>query len=220
MAPIPEDYIRPRLVLVTTPLADGDAAERLRAALSGGDVASVLIDRAGREDAAFQDLAETLVPIVQEAGAAAIVVDDSRCAGRVRADGLHLTGGDIEALAESVERYAPKLIVGGSGFETRHDALEAGEKLPDYILFGRLAADVADEPHRKDLAMAQWWATIVEIPCIVLGGRSLESLPLAIETGAEFIALSAAVFEEGADPAERVAAANAAFDADAARTAA
>ncbi len=110
------DPIRPRLVLVTSELTDADAEEKMRAALSGGDVASVLIDPAGREAAAFQAVAEALVPMIQAAGAAAIVVDDSRAAGRIRADGLHLSGGDLEALGEAVTRHQPRLIVGASGF--------------------------------------------------------------------------------------------------------
>ncbi|MBP0615349.1 thiamine phosphate synthase [Jiella mangrovi] len=208
-----DDLIRPRLVLVTTPLTDADAEERMRAALSGGDVASVLIDAAGRDAAEFQRLAETLVPLAQAAGAAAIVVDDSRVAGRSRADGLHLTGGDIEALGDAVSRHQPKLIVGGSGFTSRHGALEAGERMPDYILFGRFAGDTEAEPHKKNLALAEWWAQIVEVPCIVMGGAELSTLEVAAATRAEFVALSRAVFGDGVDPAAAVAQANSTFDA-------
>ncbi|MBO0662961.1 thiamine phosphate synthase [Jiella flava] len=207
------DPIRPRLVLVTTPLADVDAEARLRDALSGGDVASVLIDPAGRDEQSFQRHAEALVPVIQAAGAAAIVVGDSRVAGRVKADGLHLATGDLEELGAVIERFQPRLIVGGSGFETRHHALEAGEHMPDYLLFGRFGND--DEPgaHRKSLALAKWWAAMVEIPCILLGGGDLATLETAAETAAEFVALSRAVFGDGGDPAKAVAAANATFDA-------
>lgn len=207
------DPIRPRLVLVTTPLTDADAEPRMRAALSGGDVASVLIDPAGRDDDAFQTFAETLVPLVQAAGAAAIVIDDSRAAGRAKADGLHLSAGDLEALGEAVSRHQPRLIVGASGFETRHEALEAGERMPDYMLFGRFGADADGAPHPKSLAMAEWWAEIVEVPCILLGGSDLSTLEAAAETGAEFIGLSQAVFGENADPEAAVRAANETFDA-------
>ncbi|MCQ0989736.1 thiamine phosphate synthase [Jiella marina] len=205
--------IRPRLVLVTTPLSDENAEARLRAALGAGDVASVLIDPAGREGPAYQAYAEALVPIIQEAGAAALVVDDTRVLGRSKADGLHLTEGRVEALAEAVERFAPKSIVGGSGFETRHDALEAGEALPDYLFFGRFGGDREPEIHRKSLALAAWWAEIVELPCILMAGQDVERLDEAAETGAEFVALSAAVFGDDVDPAAAVARANAIFDA-------
>ena len=91
-----QDFIRPRLVLLTTLLPDGETGvAAMRAALGGGDVASVIIDAAGRDADSFQRFAEGLVPMIQEAGAAAIVADDTRCAGRVKADGLHVTGGVI-----------------------------------------------------------------------------------------------------------------------------
>jgi thiamine-phosphate pyrophosphorylase len=209
-----QDFIRPRLVLITTPLPDGEAGiAALRAALGAGDVASVILDPAGRDADSFQRFAEGLVPMIQDFGAAAIVADDTRCAGRVKADGLHVTGGDVEELAETVERFAPRLIVGASGFGTRHDALEAGEKMPDYILYGRFGGDSEDAPDADDLDMAQWWAEIVEIPCIVLAGRDVGSVAEAAQTGAEFIALSAAVFGDLGGAAAAVERANATIDA-------
>lgn len=208
------DFIRPRLVLLTTLLADGETGEAaLRAALGGGDVATVILDPAGREADAFQAFAERLVPLIHDHEVAAIVADDTRCAGRVKADGLHLTDGDIETLAESIERYAPRLMIGASGFTTRHDALDAGEKMPDYLFFGRLGGDFDDAPRTADLEMADWWAEIVEIPCIVMGGRSIESVRDAAMTGAEFLALSAAVFSEPAKAGAMVARANTIIDA-------
>lgn len=207
-----DEVLRPRLVLVTTPLADGEPGEAaLRAALAGGDVASVIFDPAGRDDAAFQRFAEALVPIAQEAGAAAIVADDTRCAGRVKADGVHVSGGDLETLGEAMARFSPKLIVGGSGFETRHDALEAGERMPDYLFFGRFGADTRPEPHERNLELAEWWAAIVEIPCVVIAGADIASVAAAAATGAEFVAVSSAVFAS-ADAGAAVASANAMLD--------
>ncbi|KQT54433.1 thiamine-phosphate pyrophosphorylase [Aureimonas sp. Leaf454] len=207
------EIIRPRLVLATTILPDGEAGERmLRAALSGGDVSTVLFDPTGRDADAFQAFAERLVPLAQDYGAAAIVVDDTRCAGRVQADGLHFADGDVEALEEAIERYHPRLIVGASGFTTRHDALEAGERLPDYMMFGRLGGDAADATDPADLAMAEWWAEIVEVPCILLGGAAMETLEEAARTRAEFICLSRAIFSGPDGPAEAVARANRIFD--------
>nr|BAT30857.1 thiamine-phosphate pyrophosphorylase [Fulvimarina pelagi] len=100
------------------------------------------------------------------------------------------------------------MIVGGSGFETRHAALEAGEAMPDYLLFGRLGQDVSDTPHPKTLTMAEWWAAMVELPCIALGARTPESIDTVAETGAEFIGLASFVFDRSGEEAERVAEAN------------
>ena len=208
------DFIRSRLALVlATPPEGGDRIEALTRALAGGDVATVFIAAAGRTEAAFQDYAEGLVPLIQAAGAAAIIVDDTRCAARTKADGAHVSGGSLEELQDAVARLSPKLIVGGSGFKTRHEALEAGELMPDYLFFGRLTAAPEAAPQERDLELAAWWADIVEIPCVVMGGGDLASLEAAAETGAEFVALSKAIFEIVGSERESVTKANAILDA-------
>ncbi|MGO7961835.1 thiamine phosphate synthase, partial [Rhizobium leguminosarum] len=78
----------------------------------GGDVASVIVPQYGLDDGTFQKHAEKLVPLIQGAGAAALIAGDSRFAGRAKADGLHLSA-HAEALSEGIDKHAPQLIVGG-----------------------------------------------------------------------------------------------------------
>lgn len=207
------DFIRPRLALILAAPSDGGGeTSAIERALSGGDVASVFISPAGQDTPAFQARCAELVPIIQAAGAAAIVADDTRAAARTQADGVHVTGGSLEALQDAMARFASKFIVGGSGFKTRHEALEAGETMPDYLFFGRLAGAPAAEAQPRDLELASWWADLVEIPCILMGGGDLETLAETASCGAEFIALSNAVFAVGGEEGERVARANAILD--------
>jgi thiamine-phosphate pyrophosphorylase len=99
---------RCRLVLIVPQSDDAQKqATEVEDALRGGDVASVIIPQYGLDDAAFQKRAELIVPVVQKAGAAALIAGDSRVAGRVKADGLHVVGNG-EALAEAVEKFTPK----------------------------------------------------------------------------------------------------------------
>jgi thiamine-phosphate pyrophosphorylase len=58
---------------------------------------------------------------------------------------------------------------------------------------------------------------MIEIPCIVMAGSDLESVRAVAATGAEFVALSAAVLGEGADPRTAIARANAMLDEHAPR---
>ncbi len=208
---------RCRLVLI---LPEGeDLAARvamLEGALKGGDVASVILPQYGLDDGQFQKHAEALVAVVQKAGAAALVAGDTRVAGRAKADGIHVTGG-IEALGETVEKFTPKLIVGGGNATDRHKALEIGEVQPDYIFFGKIGGDIKPEAHPKNLALAEWWASMVEIPCIVLGGMDPQSALAVAETGAEFVALDKAVFADPAQAPHVVAAVNALLDEKAPR---
>jgi thiamine-phosphate pyrophosphorylase len=208
---------RCRLVLILPEGEDLSArATMLEGALKGGDVASVILPQYGLDDGQFQKHAETLVAIVQEAGAAALVAGDTRVAGRAKADGIHVTGG-LEELGELIEKFTPQLIVGGGNATDRHKALEIGDVQPDYIFFGKIGGDIKPEAHPKNLALAEWWASMVEIPCIVLGGMDPQSALAAAETGAEFVALDKAVFADPAQAPHVVAAVNALLDEKAPR---
>lgn len=209
---------RCRLVLVTPREADADRlATVLGDALRGGDVASVILPQYDLDDRTFQAVAEATVPAVQAAGAAALIAGDTRVAGRAKADGIHVAGGGAAALAEAVERFAPKLIVGGGNAKTRHAALELGEIRPDYVFFGQLDGDIKPEAHPRNLELAEWWAAMVEIPCIVMGGTDPMSALAVAATGAEFVALRTAVFAEEGAAARIVAEVNAALDRQAPR---
>jgi thiamine-phosphate pyrophosphorylase len=208
---------RCRIVLVAPPGIEASVLEeRLRLALAAGDAASLIVPRYDLGDDAFQQLAERLVPLAQAHDVAAIVAGDTRVAGRVRADGIHIEDGKA-ALAEAIGRYGNKLTVGAGGAKTRDDALELGEEQPDYVFFGRFGYDNKPEPHSRNLTLGRWWAAMIEIPCIVLAGSETASAREVAETGAEFVALSAAILGDGRDPATEMARANALLDEHAPR---
>lgn len=208
---------RCRLVLIAPDIADAEERSQIVGdALRGGDVASVIVPRYGLDDTIFQKHAERLVPVIQAAGAAALIAGDSRIAGRAKADGLHLDAPAAE-LAEAVEKFSPKLIVGGGNASDRHNALQIGEARPDYVFFGKLEGDIKPEAHPKNLALGEWWASMIEIPCIIMGGTDPESTLAIAETGAEFAALRLAVFAEPTAAASVVARVNALLDEKAPR---
>jgi len=206
---------RCRIVLISPAgeTADGFAA-KLEAAIAGGDIASIILPPNGMDEASYQAFAERIVPIAQAAGIAAIIVDDTRIAGRVRADGIHIEGGKA-ALAEAVERFQSDMAVGAGGVKSRDDALELGEERPDYVFFGRFGYDNKPEAHQRNLSLGGWWAEMIEIPGIVMAGSDLASVETVAATGIDFVALSSAVFAEGVDPRDAVERANAMLDASA-----
>jgi thiamine-phosphate pyrophosphorylase len=196
---------RCRLCLVTPDDIDpDDLAPLVDDALAGGDVASVIITGEGER---LQRLAEAVVPRAQARGAAALVRNDTRIAGRVRADGVHVDTGIADLTAVS-EKLRPKLIVGAGGLRSRHDAMVAGEANPDYLFFGRLDGDTGDDIFGKALDLAAWWSSVMVIPAIVMGGQTIASVETAAREGIEFVALSRAVFADPRGPAEAVEEAN------------
>lgn len=208
---------RCRLVLI---VADNtDEAAQLKAvqdALRGGDISSVIIPQYGLDDGAFQKRAEPMVAAIQEAGAAAIIAGDSRVAGRAKADGIHVVGG-VEPLLEAVEKFTPKLIVGGGNADDRHKALEQGDTGLDYMFFGKFEGDIKPEAHPKNVALGEWWSSMIEIPAIVMGGTDIASVVTVAESGVEFVALRDAIFAHPAGAAQAVAEANALLDEKAPR---
>jgi thiamine-phosphate pyrophosphorylase len=208
---------RCRIVLIAPQETEPELLlQRLSAAVSGGDVASLILPQYDLDEMAFQTLAEHLVPPTQERGIAVVIAGDTRIAARAKADGIHAEMSK-QGLADLIDRFRSKMMVGAGGAKTRHEALELGEARPDYMFFGRIGFDNKPEPHPRNLALGRWWAEMVEIPCIVLGGSDSASVETVAATGAEFVALSAAVFAEGTDPKEAVARANLVLDETAPR---
>ncbi|MHB2267618.1 thiamine phosphate synthase [Aliihoeflea sp. PC F10.4] len=204
---------RCRLVLIA-PMAGDDAAP-IEAALSGGDVASILLPRGARSDEAYQAFVEKVAPVAQGRGVAVIVEGDARIAMRAKADGLYFEGSKAD-LTDMVERHGAKIMVGTGGVKTRDDALELGETQPDFMFFGRFGYDGKPDVHPRNLALGEWWAQMVAVPGIVMAGSSDESVAAVAETGVDFVAVEAAVFA-GGEPGERVAALNALLDEKAPR---
>lgn len=198
----PPQLDRCRLILIVPAFVAGQMKlDDARLLSTSGDIASVVFTQNTLEESAFQDVVQPLVPIFQEAGAAVIIDTATRVAGRCGADGLQL-GQDMNELSDAIEKFSPGLMVGASNVKTRHNALVIGELQPDYLMFGKAGGDIRPEPHPKNLDMGKWWSALVEIPCVVLGGTELESAVTVAETGAEFVALSAAIFAPQADGKE------------------
>ncbi|WP_181706658.1 thiamine phosphate synthase [Chthonobacter rhizosphaerae] len=204
---------RARLYLVTPRAIDLSAfPATLEAALAGGDVASLLIAPEVSSEAHLQRIAEALTPIAQARDVAVLVADDTRAMGRAKADGLHVEAG-LEALAEAVEKFEGRSIVGAGNLKTRHEAMAAGEAGADYVMFGLLAREDDEEAHRKTLDLGAWWASLFEPPCVVLAGRTRQSVEDCAATGAEFVAVRGFVWDHPDGPAAAVAEANAILDA-------
>lgn len=201
---------RCRIVLVAPP-AGPDTAARLEAALTGGDVASLIVPNYGADEASFQDHAERLTRIAQAANVATVIAGEPRIATRVQADGMHLEG-RVDDLSAAIAKYQSKMMVGCGNIKTRDDAMALGEAEPDYVFFGKFGYDNKPEPHPRNLSLGAWWSEMMQIPCIVLAGADAASVVDVAKTGADFVALGAAVFAEGKDPARMVAEANTLLD--------
>lgn len=201
--PFPRISPVPRLCLVTPRDVDVSTFPAvLDQTLAAGDVASLIVALEAGSEMARQRIAELLTPIAQKHDVAVTVRNDTRTAGRAKADGIHVDTG-IADLRSALETFHPAGIVGVGGLETRHEAMEAGETQVDYVFFGSLDRPEAPEADPRALDLAVWWVPLFEPPVVLMAGSTLASLEEAAATGAEFVALRDAIW---ADPRGPVAA--------------
>ncbi len=176
--------------------------DRLRRALDAGPVAAFQFRVKGIDQHQAAALAEPLQRICADADVAFIVNDSASLAKRIGADGVHLgqSDGDVRAARELLGREAQ---IGVTCHDSRHLAMEAGEAGADYVAFGAFYPTTTKETsHRPDPAILSWWQTLFGAPSVAIGGITPENAPPLIAAGADFIAVSSAVWS--GDEAEAV----------------
>lgn len=191
-----------QLYLVSPLDVAGGFAERLRRALDAGPVAAFQFRVKGVDEHQAARLAEPLQRICAEAEVAFIVNDSIALAKRLGADGVHLgqSDGDVREARGVLGREAQ---IGVTCHASRHLAMEAAEAGADYVAFGAFHATATkDTPHRPDPSILRWWTTLSGTPCVAIGGITPENAPPLVAAGADFLAVSAALWS--GDEAERV----------------
>ncbi len=182
-------------------LVASDLLALLDAAMSAGDVASVLLPAIDLSDRAAKDLAKAVAGLVQDRGAA-FLVEDPRFAARLGADGVHLRRTDGE-LSDAIDSLKPERIVGVGGPLSRDEAMRAGEVGADYLMFGELADGTVSSDRAATLEQVGWWAEIFNVPCIGFAAELGDVEDLA-GAGAEVIALADAVWRDPRGPAAAI----------------
>ena len=202
-----------RLYLITPPAIEPKAfAEDLKAALSAGDVACLQLrlkdGEATASDNAFRRAAEVLMPICHEHDVAFLINDRPDLAVKLGADGVHV-GQEDTPYAEARRILGEVRIVGVTCHNSRHLAMEAGEAGADYVAFGAFYPTDTKQPKtRAEPEILAWWSELMEIPCVAIGGITVENCAPLITAGADFLAVSAGVWRHPEGPAAAVKAFN------------
>lgn len=184
-----------RLYLISPPVFALEMfAPQLEQALAGGEVAAFQLRLKDVTDAEVLRAAERLIGPVQAAGCAFLLNDRPDLAAACGADGVHV-GQQDAPYAQARRVLGPERIVGVTCHDSRHLAMEAGEAGADYVAFGAFFPTTTKAaPTRADPALLAWWQETMEIPCVAIGGITLENAPIVIEAGADFLAVSSAVW--------------------------
>ena len=200
-----------RLYLISPPkLSAANFLGPLKEALAGGDVASFQLRLKGAGDDEIRRAVDTLRPLVQGNGTAFILNDRPDLAAELGCDGVHVGQEDVSY--EDARLALPKGIVGVTCHDSRHLAMEAGEAGADYVAFGAFFPTKTKEPKTTaDIDLLRWWSETMVVPCVAIGGITIDNAPALVEAGADFLAVSAGVWEYAEGPQNAVKAFNGLF---------
>ncbi|HEX5314823.1 MAG TPA: thiamine phosphate synthase [Gammaproteobacteria bacterium] len=200
---------RCRLYLITPPRLDPVAfADRLSAALDGGDVASVQLRLKDASDDEVRRAIDALRPVAQSRNVAFILNDRPDLASASGCDGVHV-GKDDPDVAEARRIVGADAIVGVSAYDSRHRAMEGADDGADYVAFGAFFPTTTKiaEGHPEPEVLA-WWSELMTVPCVAIGGIKVENGAVLVEAGADFLAVSSGVWDYPDGPAAAVKAFN------------
>jgi thiamine-phosphate pyrophosphorylase len=197
-----------QLYLISPLDVGGGFAQRLdRALAAGAELVTAFQFRVkGVDQHAAATLAGPLQAICAAHDVAFIVNDSVALAKRLGADGVHL-GQDDGSPKDARAELGREAQIGVTCHASRHLAMEAGEAGADYVAFGAFypsaTKDKGADAERPLPDLIQWWTQLFEIPCVAIGGITPENCQPLVEAGADFLAVSHAVW--GADEAAAIA---------------
>lgn len=200
-----------RLYLITPQRIDDLAAfgHVLAQALDAGDVAALQIRLKDVDDEVIAAAVDALSPIAQARGVAVILNDRPDLAARLGCDGVHV-GQDDMPYAQARKLVGPDRMVGVTCHDSRHLGMEAAEAGADYVAFGAFFPTATkDAPTRAEPEILTIWQETMEVPCVAIGGIAVSTARELAKAGADFLAVSAGVWNHPEGPAAAVRAFNA-----------
>lgn len=204
-----------RLYLITPPvIEDLEAfALALEAALSAGDVAALQVRLKPADDEQIRTTVMRLAPIARTHGVALILNDRPDLAVSLGCDGVHVGLSDA-SVATARRLMGADAMIGATCHDSRDLAMDAAEAGADYVAFGAFfPTGTKETTHRPEPEILKIWQETVEIPCVAIGGITPATAGDLARAGADFIAVSSAVWQHPDGPSAGVMAMNTALEA-------
>lgn len=199
-----------RLYLITpAALPDLTAfAAALDETLAAGDVGALQLRLKDVDDAAITAAVKAIQPIAAAHDVALILNDRPDLAAALGCDGVHI-GQDDGPYRDARRLMGPDRTIGVTCHDSRHLAMEAAEAGADYVAFGAFfPTTTKDAPTHAESDILTIWQETMLIPCVAIGGITVETTAGLVTAGADFIAVSAGVWAHADGPAAAVRAFN------------
>lgn len=193
------------LYLVTPPAFEIDVfAEELEAALAAGPVGAVQLRLKDTDDDAIRDAALHLKRVCHGHGVMLIMNDRPDLAAETGCDGVHVGQSDA-GYREARRLVGDDRIVGVTCHASRHLAMVAAEDGADYVAFGAFyPTDTKEVEHHADPEILEWWHQMMVVPCVAIGGITVDNCAPLVAAGADFLAVVSGVWQHPDGPAAAV----------------
>ncbi|MDC7682383.1 thiamine phosphate synthase [Asticcacaulis sp. BYS171W] len=185
-----------QLYLITPPqIADHAAfAKTLDDALSAGPVAALQIRLKDVSLDEIRALTKLITPIAHRHGTAVLMNDHVNLAKELRLDGVHIGQSDT-SYRDARKMLGTEAMIGVTCHNSRHLAMEAAESGADYVAFGAFfPTSTKTVEHMAELDTLTIWQETMEVPCVAIGGITADNAAQVAAAGADFIAVSGAVW--------------------------
>lgn len=186
-----------QIYLITPPAIPDPAAFAavLDAALNGVVVACLQLRLKDTADEQVLAAAAAIAPVARRHDVHFLINDRPDLAARAGADGVHVGQSDA-SYAQARAILGPDKTVGVTCHDSFHLAIEAGEAGADYVAFGAFFPTRTKEaPTTAPISLLEDWSTMTTVPCVAIGGITPENCAPLVRAGADFIAVSGAVWQ-------------------------
>jgi len=190
-----------RLYLISPPVIElREFHGRLSEALDAGDVACFQLRLKDVSDDVIIGAAEMLMPLAQEHDVPFLINDRPDLAAKLDADGVHIGQSDA-SYEEARSLVGTDRIVGVTCHDSRHLAMIGAEKGADYVAFGAFfPTETKQASTSASVDIIRWWQDVTVVQCVAIGGITPENCAPIVSAGADFLAVSASVWNHPDGP--------------------
>ena len=154
------------------------------------------------DDAELLSIGEKLRDVCYANDVAFIVNDRADIAAELDADGVHLGQGD-GTIDDARDIVGFDRDIGITCHDSMDFAFQAGEAGASYVAFGAFyPSQTKDTEFQADMELLRVWSAITELPCVAIGGITAENCGELVKAGADFIAVSSAVWQDPGGPVD------------------
>lgn len=191
-----------RLYLISPPKLEDAAhfASNLPDILEAGDVACLQLRLKTSSDEDILSAIGFLQPVCERADVALILNDRPDLAAKSGCDGVHIGTEDMP-YADARAIVGEDTAVGVSCGASRHLAMIQADAGADYVAFGAFfPSPTKSDTDSASLGLLEIWSQTTNVPCVAIGGITPENCKPIINAGADFLAVSSAVWDHPDGP--------------------